>query len=200
MTGSLLGPLDYMFGETLRVALMAAVAVAGGVAVAARLNAWTFERAARTWLLVTSLAAIALFTNHNPYGGSGRVVELNPFNDLRVAAHTTGRYRDIVVANIVLFIPLGVALAWRGTRFFRSVAFGAAISITAEVVQYVSNHGRVAQTGDVVVNVAGAVIGWAVFVALTGGWGPLSRKESATARGVVPPERTQPRTEVESRR
>ncbi|HUR17106.1 MAG TPA: VanZ family protein [Candidatus Limnocylindrales bacterium] len=175
MTGSLLGPLDYMFGETLRVAIAVAVVIAGGVLVAARVRGWTFERVARTWLLLTSLSTIALFTQHNPFGGSGRVLDLNPFGDLRVAADTAGRYRDIVVANVALFIPLGVALAWRGTRFVKTAAFGAAISILAEAVQYAADHGRVAQSGDVIVNVAGAVVGWALFVALTGGWGPLSR-------------------------
>ena len=62
MTGSLLGPLDYMFGETLRVAVFVAVAAAGGAAILGLVRRWTFERAARAWLWVTSLAAIALFT------------------------------------------------------------------------------------------------------------------------------------------
>jgi VanZ family protein len=177
MTASLLGPLDYMFGETLRVAIVVAVCVAGGVAVAARFNAWSFERAARVWLLLTSLTSIWLFTQHSPYRGTGRVLELNPFGDLKVAAHTTGRYRDIVVANIALFIPLGVALAWRGTRFLRTFGLAFVLSVAAEALQYVSNHGRIAQSTDVITNVAGALIGWCVFVALTGGWGPLSRAE-----------------------
>ncbi len=181
MTASLLGPLDYMFGETLRVAIVVAVCVAGGVAVAARFNGWSFERAARVWLLLTSLTSIWLFTQHNPYQGSGRVLELNPFGDLKVAAHTTGRYRDIVVANIALFIPLGVALAWRGTRFLKTFGCAGLVSVAAEALQFASNHGRIAQTTDVVTNVAGALIGWCIFVALTGGWGPLSRKDRSGA-------------------
>ena len=186
LTGSLLGPLDYMFGETLRVAIVAAVLIAAGVAGAARVNAWALERALRNWLLLTSLATVWLFTQHNPYGGSGRVVVLNPFDDLRVAAQTTGRYRDIVVANVALFVPLGIALAWRGVRFTRAVLIGTVISVAAEVVQYVSAHGRVAQTGDVLVNVAGVVIGWGLFVAFTGGWGPLDQADRAT--DAAPPE------------
>jgi hypothetical protein len=178
MTASLLGPLDYMFGETLRVAIVVAVVVAGGVAVAARLRGWSLERTARTWLLLTSVTTIGLFTQHNPYGGSGRVVDLNPFGDLQVAAGTAGRYRDIVLANIVLFVPFGVALSWRGTRFLRTVLLAGGLSMLAELLQFAANQGRVAQIGDVIVNVAGAVIGWAVFVALTGGWGPLSRPEA----------------------
>ncbi|MEY2418109.1 MAG: hypothetical protein QOG90_789 [Actinomycetota bacterium] len=176
MTASLLGPLDYMFGETLRVAIIVAVVVAGGVAVAARFNAWPLERAARVWLFLTSLTSIWLFTQHSPYHGSGRIVDLSPFGDLRVAAHTTGRYRDIVLANVALFVPLGVALAWRGTRFLRSFGFALTISVAAEVAQFVANRGRIAQSTDVITNVAGAVIGWCLFVALTGGWGPLSDK------------------------
>jgi VanZ like family len=175
MTGNVLGPLDYMFGETLRVAVAVAVALAGWVGVVGRVRGWSVERAARAWLLLTSVAAIALFTQHNPFGQSGRALDLNPFGDVKVAVNTTGRYRDIVIANIVLFIPLGVALAWRGRRFVRTVTLAAALSLGMEVLQYASNTGRVAQTGDVIVNAAGAVIGWAVFVALTGGWGPLTR-------------------------
>jgi hypothetical protein len=180
MTGALLGPLDYMFGETLRVALVVAVVVAGGVAVAARFNAWPFERAARVWLFVTSLTSIWLFTQHNPYPGSGRVLDLNPLGDLRIAAQTTGRYRDIVVANVVLFVPLGIALAWRGVRFFRAAGFGLAVSLLAEVLQFATAHGRIAQTTDVITNVAGVVVGWGLFVAFTGGWGPLSRSDRRT--------------------
>jgi glycopeptide antibiotics resistance protein len=175
MTASLLGPLDYMFGETLRVAILTAIVLLGGVTIAARLWSWAFERAARTWLLLTSLASIWLFTQHSPYRGSGRVLELNPFGDLKVAAHTTGRFRELVIANIVLFVPLGIALAWRGARFVRATSIALVVSVLAETVQYVTAHGRVAQTADVVTNVAGAIIGWATFVALTGGWGPLSK-------------------------
>jgi VanZ family protein len=177
MTASLLGPLDYMFGETLRVAVVVAVGVAGFVAVAARFNGWSFERAARAWLFVSSLTTIWLFTQHSPYRGSGRVLELNPFGDLKVAAHTTGRYRDIVIANVALFVPLGIALAWRGTRFLRSFGFAVAVSVAAEAMQYVAAHGRIAQTTDVITNVAGAVVGWCLFVAFTGGWGPLSHED-----------------------
>jgi glycopeptide antibiotics resistance protein len=103
------------------------------------------------------------------------VLELNPFGDLRVAAHTAGRFRDLVVANVALFVPLGIALAWRGTRFVRATTFAVAVSVCAEALQYLAAHGRIAQTTDVITNVAGAAIGWAVFVALTGGWGPLSQ-------------------------
>src|SRR5579859_3055039 len=155
MTGSVLGPLNYMFGETLRVALVVA-----GVAVAARFNEWSLERALRNWLLVTSLTTIWLFTQHNPYHGHGRILELDPLPDLRVAAHRTGRFFDVVLANVALFVPLGVALAWRGVRLVRAAGLATAISLTCEVLQYVSNRGRVAQTSDVLTNLAGAVIGW----------------------------------------
>lgn len=185
MTGSVLGPLDYMFGETLRVALVVALGVAGAVAIAARVNGWTVERAVRNWLFVTALTSIWLFTQYNEYGGHGRYFELNPFGDLRVAAHTTGRYRDIVLANVALFVPLGVALAWKGTRFVRAFLLATAVSVTCEVLQYVSNHGRIAQTTDVLTNVTGAIVGWALFVALTGGWGPLSRAEQRAATALA---------------
>lgn len=185
MTASLLGPLDYMFGEVLRLAIVVAAALGAGAVAVARVNEWSFERAARAWLFATSLATIWIFTQHNPYGGSGRLVELDPLGDLKVAVNTTGRYRDIVVANVVLFVPLGVALAWRGTRFVRAFAWGAAVSILCEVLQYASDNGRIAQSADVLVNVAGGVVGWAAFVALTGGWGPLSSREKTSPKSRV---------------
>ena len=78
VTASLLGPLDYMFGETLRVAVTVAVAIALLMAVAARVNDWGFEKAVKNWLFVTSLVAIVLFTQHSPYEGSGRTLDLVP--------------------------------------------------------------------------------------------------------------------------
>ncbi len=161
LTGTLLGPLDYMFGETLQVAIVVAVLLAVAFAVIARFNSWSFERAARNWLLFTSLAAIYLFTQHSPYTGRGHILDLNPFSDVKAARYSDHR-RDLVLANIALFAPLGVALAWRSVRFGRALSVALGLSVAAEALQYIAGHGRIAQIDDVVFNTGGAVIGWIV--------------------------------------
>lgn len=164
-TASLLGPLDYMFGETLRVTLVVAVFLALVVAVAARFNEWSPERAVRNWLWVTSLVTIWLFTQHSPYHGSGRVLELIPFADLDAARGSAHR-RDLVLANVALFMPFGIAAAWRSIRFGRALVYALAISVGTEALQFVLGHGRVAQTLDVLLNTAGAVAGWLLAAAV----------------------------------
>jgi glycopeptide antibiotics resistance protein len=167
LTGTLLGPLDYMFGETLRVAIVVAVLLAAAFAVLARFRAWSFERAARNWLLVTSLAAIYLFTQHSPYAGHGHILDLSPFSDVKAARYSDHR-RDLVLANIALFFPFGAALAWRRIRFSRALLCALTLSVVAETLQYVAGHGRIAQIDDVVFNTGGAMIGW--IVAAIGVW------------------------------
>jgi VanZ family protein len=161
-SSTVLGPLDYMFGETLRVSLVVAVFLACCVTVIARFNEWSLPRAARNWLWVTSLTTIWLFTQHSPYHGEGHVLDLSVSHDIHAALHG-GRYRDLVLANAALFLPFGVAAAWRGISAARLLRFAVAVSVTAEVLQFVTGHGRVAQAEDVIVNVAGACMGWAAF-------------------------------------
>lgn len=148
-----------MFGETLRVAITVAVVLALAFVVVARFNQWSFDRAARNWLLVTSLAAIYLFTQHSPFEGHGHILDLNPFSDVKAARYSDHR-RDLVLANIALFVPFGIAMAWRGARFGRSLAWAFSLSIAAEALQYIAGQGRIAQIDDVVFNTGGAAIGW----------------------------------------
>ncbi|MEY2398420.1 MAG: hypothetical protein QOJ00_1594 [Actinomycetota bacterium] len=159
LTGTLLGPLDYMFGETLQVAVVVALVLAAVFAVLARINGWNFQRAARNWLLVTSVVSIYLFTQRSPYQGHGRVLDLSPFSDVKAARYSDHR-RDLVLANIALFVPLGVAMAWRRVRFSSAFLWGIGLSVAAETMQYVAGHGRIAQIDDVVFNTGGAVVGW----------------------------------------
>lgn len=159
LTASLLGPLDYMFGQTLRESIAVAIFLALVMAVLARFNEWSFERTAKNWLWVTSLVAIFMFTQHSPYYGHGRVFELSPFADLK-ASRISDHRRDLVLANIALFMPFGAAVAWRGWRFGKTIGVAVAISILAEASQFITAHGRVAQTADVLLNTAGAVLAW----------------------------------------
>lgn len=156
---ALLGPLDYMFGETLRVAVAVAVALAAILVVAGRVNHWGPERTVKNWLFVTSLVAIVLFTQHSPYEGTGRVLDLTPFGDLKAARISIHR-RDLVLANIALFMPFGAAMAWRGTRLVKTVALGVVLSVGAETLQYLGGNGRIAQLEDLMYNTLGTGVGW----------------------------------------
>ncbi|MDP1794741.1 MAG: VanZ family protein [Acidimicrobiales bacterium] len=164
VVAALLGPLDYMFGETLRVAVTVAIVLAVLMALGAKAGGWGFERAARNWLFLTGVAAIVLFTQHSPYEGTGRVLDLTPFGDLKAARISVHR-RDLVLANIALFMPLGAALAWRGTRFVKTVAVGVVLSVGAEALQYIGGNGRIAQLEDLIYNTFGTGLGWILAAA-----------------------------------
>jgi VanZ family protein len=63
------------------------------------------------------------------------------------------------VANVLLFAPLGIALALGGVTRARSLALALSLSAAVEVTQlFVS--GRTASVEDVVLNVLGALLGY----------------------------------------
>lgn len=68
-------------------------------------------------------------------------------------------------ANVALFVPLPilVAVAWPD-RWWLGVPLAAALSISIELVQWVGLPDRSATGRDVVANVAGAVIGLALWL------------------------------------
>lgn len=71
-----------------------------------------------------------------------------------------------VVANLLLFVPFGVAFGWRGTtdrRIRRAVAWGLACSVAVELGQ-VYTHNRVPSVTDLLANSSGAWLGasWVV--------------------------------------
>ena len=59
--------------------------------------------------------------------------------------------------NILLFFPLGIflPLVWRHLRFWRAIQFAIALSISIELIQYLSGY-RSADVNDVILNVLGA--------------------------------------------
>jgi glycopeptide antibiotics resistance protein len=61
-----------------------------------------------------------------------------------------------VVANLLLFAPLGAALAGRNLTMGATALFSAALSIAGEWTQLYS-HGRFPATHDVICNVSGAL-------------------------------------------
>jgi glycopeptide antibiotics resistance protein len=61
--------------------------------------------------------------------------------------------------NVLLFFPLGILLplVWRQLRFWRGIQIAIALSISIELVQYLSGY-RSADVNDVILNVLGAFL------------------------------------------
>lgn len=68
----------------------------------------------------------------------------------------------IVGLNVLLFVPLGFALAVRLGRVPLAIATAAATSLVVETVQAFAPLGRVANVDDVILNTVGATFGAAV--------------------------------------
>ena len=92
-----------------------------------------------------------------PWTGGDTMVKLVPF----VAAGGAGASAPVeVVANLVLFIPLGIYLGLLAPRWPWWAAAGtiAGASVALEVTQYVLAVGR-SDTTDVIVNTVGGLVG-----------------------------------------
>ena len=162
----MLGPLEYSFGASFRLSVTLAVALAVVFTVLARHHRRPFKVGFGDWFLASAFASVVAFTQYAPYDGRGRPVDLTPFDTIWRALH--GRGDTLIVANLALFIPVGMALAlhrWgRGSTLLAS----AVLAIGAEVMQFATGNGRVAQVDDVIVNTFGAFIGWVLLHVLRG--------------------------------
>ena len=93
------------------------------------------------------------------------VITLLPFPDLRSKKNFDLSILSSIeaipeaLANIILFLPLGVALAFREFKFLSSVFFGAIISLSIEMAQFFI-PGRNPSLEDVFCNSVGTVIGF----------------------------------------
>jgi hypothetical protein len=67
------------------------------------------------------------------------------------------------LANVILFLPLGIALAVGGRRFLPAVLLGLLFSVFIEFAQWRVISGRDASIGDLVSNTTGAALGWLLF-------------------------------------
>lgn len=78
-----------------------------------------------------------------------------------------------VVENVLLFIPLGMLLplaaAWE-RRFWRCAGTGMMLSLLIEASQFLTKRGYV-QTDDVLTNILGTMIGYALFAIASTLWG-----------------------------
>jgi glycopeptide antibiotics resistance protein len=71
----------------------------------------------------------------------------------------------VTVLNVLLFVPLGAALALRGVSVGRTVLAAIALSATVELAQLLVVSGRTTSVDDVLLNTAGAWLGHAALSA-----------------------------------
>lgn len=87
-----------------------------------------------------------------------------------------------VMLNILLFLPLGVALAALGWSRAHTLMIVIALSAAIEVYQGAALVGRDACLGDVLSNSTGGMVGWATYFGLAALWRPAP---PIARRGVV---------------
>jgi glycopeptide antibiotics resistance protein len=137
-----------------------------------RRSAWreALSRTGSETLLVVAMALIVIATLLTPQlaGAGERTILLEPFWDLREALagrQVLGRAIAEMVGNVLLFIPLGLAIALRWPTLSLIATIGAAVatSLVVEVGQALLAGGRMTDVTDVLMNGIGALIG-ALFI------------------------------------
>jgi len=125
-------------------------------------------------LLVTLLVigAVTLGSVLTDHGTGAQGVNLVPFQEIQRGLDHRGTVAwTNLVGNVILFIPLGLAVAGlvRGGFWFRlisALAAGLVLSTAIEITQYTG--GRVADIDDIILNGAGALLGGLVGATLGG--------------------------------
>jgi glycopeptide antibiotics resistance protein len=146
----------------------------------------TLDVAIAASLLVTLVATIPA----TPWGGHSppRRVFLLPFQELikelREDDAALGWVMGEMVANVLLFLPLGflIPLRWPWWADAKRLLFGAALaSLGIESIQFALSLGRTSSTTDVLLNAAGAGVGYLLLVLVKrrGPW-PFQRPDVPT--------------------
>lgn len=96
------------------------------------------------------------------WGDIDHILQLVPLQEIRRAVRGPW-VMFLMVANIGIFLPVGVfsALLWRKPRWWKSLAVGLGASTAIESIQYFI--GRSADVDDVLLNTAGALLGFWLF-------------------------------------
>ncbi|MFL6136308.1 MAG: VanZ family protein [Frankiaceae bacterium] len=123
------------------------------------------------WLLLTAWATLG--GHPQQWVAPRSYVNLRPFASF---TSESARSTSELVANVVLFMPLGALLPFvvRRHRLLAVLAIALLLSAGIECFQYASHDGRFADIDDVILNVSGALAGWAA-------WGLLQPLRSATS-------------------
>jgi len=134
--------------------------------------AWRLVRRRRpgddqAWATVSLVLAVGIIVTATLLA-SGREeslqLKLLPFANLIDAFTGNGSIRGSLAemaANVVLFIPLGMALSWRfpSLGVTRVAVAALVVSVVVEVLQAISQSGRWASTTDLMMNTLGGTIG-----------------------------------------
>jgi glycopeptide antibiotics resistance protein len=117
-------------------------------------------------VLFVSLAAILAFTLA-PLDADNEV-ELVPLQELVEAVGASDAARGLELlgefaANVLLFAPLGVALALRGVSMRQTAVVAATLAAAVEFAQLFVVSGRTTSVDDVALNTLGAVLGHALL-------------------------------------
>jgi len=123
-------------------------------------------------LLVCSVLVILRVTlpSTEPGAGLGSWTWM-PFEDL-IRAWPLDWARRVILeqmaANVVLFVPFGLALSLRSWRvpLWRVAIVSAAFSVGIELTQGLAGNGRSADITDVLMNTLGGICGWVLGRAL----------------------------------
>ena len=93
---------------------------------------------------------------------------LTPLQEIRRALRHGDWLMFMLLGNIAMFMPIGffTALLWRKNRWWKSAAIGCCCSAAVEFVQFFI--GRSTDIDDVILNTAGALAGYWLFLLLNG--------------------------------
>jgi glycopeptide antibiotics resistance protein len=108
---------------------------------------------------VTAIAVLTLLPVE-----SDREVRLRPFSDIGPALFEADKLLLAeVIANVLLFLPLGAALRLRGFTGRATALLGLSASVVVEGAQLLVVSGRTTSFDDLLLNTLGAVGGYALM-------------------------------------
>lgn len=116
--------------------------------------------------LTASIVSILILTLP-PSIGAPRTVNLVPFAELQHAVGDFGISQ--LLGNALMFVPLGFLAPLRWPRLDSLVAIllaSIAFSVAVETLQFILPTGRQSSLTDVIMNAAGAVVGYALMVSI----------------------------------
>lgn len=116
--------------------------------------------------LIVYLAVLLFLTLFSAEYSSYSSFNFHPFESIRSYLKVGGRYFSInFTGNVLAFLPLGILLPLNFLKmqsFFKLALLATCLSFAIELAQYLYLD-RVADVDDIILNVAGALIGFLVW-------------------------------------
>jgi glycopeptide antibiotics resistance protein len=123
-------------------------------------------------LLVSSLVLVVILILGPARTPPGRRLDLIPFRELQPHGFDRKSALFEMAGNVLLFVPISflTALRFPALRSWRIILdLGLGLSLLLEGLQFVLNTGREASVTDVLFNILGSLLGYALFLVATGG-------------------------------